>query len=172
MNTGSLGHSHLWHIAAAASLCAAVLTFLALVVLMTVTESAHQRRAIPLSKVWNRLRVAFVLAAATGLLASLPFAKASGANSITSFLAYELVYAAAVTFGVLAFSVVAASCATGQIELGEYESYGAGGLFTRGFLFRINPASGLPMNGSLDVAGSPYGSDFHSHFRVSRPFIE
>jgi hypothetical protein len=77
MNPDSTGHSPLWHIVAAVSLCAAVLTFLALVVLMTVTESADQKRAIAPSKVWSRLRICFVLTSATGLLASLPFARAS-----------------------------------------------------------------------------------------------
>ena len=27
----------------------------------------------------------------------------------------------------------------------------------------VNPATGLPMRGSMDVAGNPYGSDLHRH---------
>jgi hypothetical protein len=34
-------------------------------------------------------------------------------------------------------------------------------------LHRINPATGLPMNGSIDMAGNAFGSDFHSpHSRM------
>lgn len=77
-----------------------------------------------------------------------------------------------IALGALVFAVTVARAATGQIEFGEYEADETGGQFGHGSLFRINPANGLPMNGAIDALGNPYGSDFHSHLRISRSIIE
>jgi hypothetical protein len=165
----SVNYSRLFHIAAAVSLCVAVFTFLALIVVLAVTERTRLMETIPHFGVWSGLKVVFALTAVTGLLASFPFALATAAHTIASFLVWEVGYASMIAFGTLAFAVMAVRVATGQIEFGHYEVHETDmfddvGMFDDGSLHRINPASGLPMNGSLDIAGNPFGWDSHSHW--------
>jgi hypothetical protein len=165
----ALSQSHLWHIAAGTSLCIAALSFLAMVVLMIVTENARRSRAIACLTVRSRFKIVFTLAAATGLLTAAPFAWVSGAHSPASFLVYEVVYTGVTAFGALVVAVLVTRVATGEIEISDYEPYETS-IFERSSLHGINPASGLPMNGSLDIAGNPYGCDSHSTIR--HMFIE
>jgi hypothetical protein len=151
-------HSHLYHIAMITCVCIAALTFVVLVVLTVVTEKARLRRTIAHSRLWRRLRIGFVLATATGLPASLPFALANGTHTVLLSLVREVGYAAVIALGALTFAVVLARAAAGQIEFGNYERPETG-MFDDGSLHRINPASGLPMNGALDFAGDFYGWD-------------
>jgi hypothetical protein len=146
----ALSHSYLWHVAAGTSFCIAALSFLALVVLMVVTEIARRSRAIACSTVRSRLKIVFALAAATGLLTVAPFAWVSGVHSPA--------------FGALVVAVLMTRVATGEIEISDYDPYETS-IFERSSLHGINPASGLPMNGSLDIAGNPYGYDSHSTIR-------
>jgi hypothetical protein len=157
----SVNHSRLLHIAAVVSLCVSVLTILALIVVVAVTQRAWLGEATAHSTVCSRLKVVFALTAATGLLASFPFALATAAHTVASFLVWEVAYASMIAFGALAFAVMVVSVATGQNEFGHYEVQERG-MFDDGPLHRINPASGLPMNGSLDIAGNPFGSESHS----------
>ena len=167
----SMAHSHVYHVAMVTSVCVAGLPFLVLVVLMIVIENARVNPVLAPRGVWSRFRVAFVLAAATGLLASLPFALASGAHSFASFLVWEVVYASVTALGALAFAAMMARIATGEIKPGNDAPHETD-MFGHSSLFRINPASGLPMNGSMDIAGNPYGTDFHSHLRRSHAYVE
>ena len=164
---GAIDHSHFWHIARATSLCVSVFTFCALLVVMIVAERAWLRQTIAHSRVVNRFKAAFVLAAATGLLASVPFAAVTGTHTVVSFLVWETVYASVIALGALCFAVLIALVATGQIESGEYRPY-EGGILDHGTPFGINPANGLPMNGALDFGGNPYGWDSHCHLHHTR----
>jgi hypothetical protein len=164
----TIDYSHLRHIVMAVSLCVAVLTFLALLMVMIVTERAWLRRTIAHSSVVNRLKLAFALAAITGLLASVPFAWASSARTVVSFLVWELVYTAVTALATLCFAVLMARIATGQIEFSDYEVPNQTRRFDHGTPFRINPATGLPMNGAIDFAGNLYGWDSHSHMHHMR----
>jgi len=143
-----------------------MLTLLALVVAMTTLERSWLRGAVSRSAMYNRLAHALVLAAATGVLGALPFAIASSPNSRVTFLAYVAIYGAVIALGALAFAVMVARIATGQIEFGDGGS-DEPSLFGSAPLHRTNPATGLPMNGSIDIAGNAFGSDFHSpHSRM------
>jgi hypothetical protein len=158
---GFVAHTPAYHITMVSSVCVAGVSFLSLVVLMIVTENARLTQAISHSRAWGRLKIAFVTAGVTGLLASLPFASASGTHSVTSFLVWEVIYASMIALGTLVFAVMVARVATGEIGVGDYEPHETG-MFDDDSLHRINPASSLPMNGSLDIAGNPYGCDSHS----------
>jgi hypothetical protein len=158
---GPQGHSHAYHVAMVTSVSIAALTFLALVVLAIVTANAGMRQVVMQGRGWSRTMVALVLAAVTGLLVSLPFAFASSAHGITSFLVRELVYASVIAPGALGFAAVMAHIATGEIGSGDYEPGGLG-IFSRRSGFRVNPATGLPMNGLLDWDGNCYGCNSHS----------
>jgi hypothetical protein len=172
MNTiASSAHSLVYHVAMVTSVCVAGLSFLVLVVLMIVTENARLKHGVAHSRVWSLLKVVFVLAAVIGLLASLPFALASGAHSVAVFLMWEVVYASVIALGSLAFAAMMAHVVTAEIDPGEYEPRQTD-MFDDDSLFRINPASGLPMNGAIDVAGNAYGVDFHAHLRRSHTHTE
>jgi len=162
-------HSYAFHVAMVSVVSIAALSFLALVVLMIVFKSARQGQAVVRPRV--RSLVVIGLAAGTGLLAPLPIALASGAHTIASLLVHELVYASVTMLGALACATMIAGIATGEAQPGGDEPYEAC-RFGHRHLFRINPASGLPMSGALDMAGSPYGEDFHSHMRPSRTYLE
>ena len=168
---GLVAHSPAYHITMVSSVCIAGVSFLSLVVLMIVTENARLTQAISHSSAWSRLKIVFVMAGVTGLLASLPFALASGAHSVTSFLVWEVVYASVIALGALVFAVMVAHVATGEIEVGDYKPHETG-MFDDDSLHRINPASGLPMNGAIDVAGNAYGVDFHAHLQRSHTHME
>jgi hypothetical protein len=165
---GTIDHSHLRHIVMVVSFCVAVVTFLALHAVVIITERAWLRQKVGHSSLMNRLKLAFVLAAVTGLLASAPFAWATGEHSVVPFLMWELVYAAVTALGTLFLAVLIARIATGQIEFGDYEMPNQKGMFDHGTPFRINPATGLPMNGAIDSAGNFYGWDSHSHMHHVR----
>ena len=163
----SVNYSRLLHIAAAVSMCVAVVTFLALIIVLAVAERPRLKETIAHSGVWIDLKVVFALTAVTGLLASFPFALATAAHTVASFLVWEVTYASMIAFGTLAFAVMVVSVATGQNEFGHCEVHETGlfdyaGIFGDDSLHRINPATGLPMNGSLDIGGSPFGWDSHS----------
>jgi hypothetical protein len=158
MNAAGTPHSHVYHIAMITCACIAALTFVFLVMLMVVTEKARLKRTIAHSRVWCRVRIGFVLAAATGLPGSLPFALANGTHTVLLLLVREVGCAVVIAMGALTFAVVLARAATGQIEFGNYEPHETA-MFDDGSLHRINPASGLPMNGALDFAGNLYGWD-------------
>jgi hypothetical protein len=158
----SAPHSHVYHIVMISSVCIAGLSLLTLVVFMTVAENARLKDPTVPSRVWSQLRVVFVLALVTGLLASLPFALASGRHSILSSLWYEVVYATLIALGVFAIALMVAHITTCHMESGEYEPKERR-MFDYGTPYRINPSSGLPMNGALDCAGNMFGWD--SHFR-------
>ena len=158
---GPHAHSHAYHVAMVTSVSIAALTFLVLVVLAIVTANAGTKQAVMQRRVRGRTIATLVLAAVTGLLASLPFALANGTHGIASFLVWELVYASMVALGALGFAAMMAHIATGEVEPGGYEP-GESGMFGRRSGFRINPASGLPMNGLLDWDGNCYGCDSHS----------
>jgi hypothetical protein len=160
-------HSHVYHVAMVTSVCVAGLSFLVLVVLLIVTENARLKHGVAHPRVWSLLKVVFVLAAVIGLLASLPFALASGA----AFLMWEVVYASVIALGSLAIAAMMAHVVTAEIEPGEYKPCQTN-MFDDESLFRINPASGLPMNGAIDVAGNAYGVDFHAHLRRSHTHME
>ncbi len=160
-NIGPHAHSHAYHVAMVTSVCIAGLAFLVLVVLSIVTANAGTKQAVVQRRVRGRTMAALVLAAMTGLLASLPFALASSTHGIASFLVRELAHASVVAFSALGFAAVMAHIATGEIESGGYE-LGESGMFGRRSGFRINPASGLPMNGLLDWDGNCYGCNSHS----------
>lgn len=162
-------HSYAFHVAIVSAVSIAALSFLALVVLMIIFKNARQRQAVVRPRVRGRIIVG--LAAATGLLAPLPIVLASGAHTIASLLVHELIYASVTTLGFLACAAMIAGIATGEIQPGGDESHEACRV-GHGHLFRINPASGLPMNGALDMAGNSYGEDFHSHLRTSRTYPE
>jgi hypothetical protein len=93
-------------------------------------------------------------------LASFPFALATGEHTVASFLVWEVAYASVIALGALAVAVMVVCIVTGQIEFGDYDFHEMDAL-DHGCLHKINPASGLPMNGSLDIAGNPYGCDSH-----------
>ena len=162
-------HAYALHIVMVSAVSIAALSFLALVVLMIVFQNARQRQAVVHPRV--RRRIVVGLAVGTGLLAPLPVALASGAHTVASLLVHELVYASVSTLGALACATIIVGIATGEIQPGGDEPYEACRVGHR-HLFRINPASGLPMNGALDMAGSPYGEDFHSHLRRSPTHLE
>jgi hypothetical protein len=164
---GTMDHSHFWHIARATSLCVGVFSFFALLVFMIVTEGAWLEETNSHSKFVNGLKVVFVLATATGLLVSVPFAAATGTQTVTSFLVWEAVYACVVALGTLCFVVLMAHVATGKVESGDDEPYKSG-MRGCGTPFKINPATGLPMNGALDFGGNPYGWDSHRHLHHTR----
>ena len=158
---GPHAHSHAYHVAMVTSVSIAALTFLVLVVLAIVTANAGTKQAVMQRRVRGRTIATLVLAAVTGLLASLPFALANGTHGIASFLVWELVYASMVALGALGFAAMMAHIATGEVEPGGYEP-GESGMFGRRSGFRINPTTGLPMNGLLDWGGNCYGCDSHS----------
>jgi hypothetical protein len=162
MNVDFTNHSRIYHIAMATSLCVAVLCFLAVLVVMTVTEQAWLKQTIAHSTVRRRYKVILALEVVTGLLASLPFALATGEYSIGSSLVWELLYASVIAFGTLAFAVFIVRVATGQIEFGDIDFHEMD-TFDHGCLHKINPASGLPMNGSLDADGNAFGCGPHVH---------
>lgn len=159
---GIIDHPHLRHIAMAICLCVAMITFFALIVVVIVMERAWLRQTITHSQFINRLKAALALAAVTGLLASVPFAWATCSRTVVSFLVWDLAYATLFAPGTLFFAVLMARIVTGQIDSGDYELPCKAGMFGDGALFKINPCSGLPMYGVLDVAGNVYGSDSHS----------
>ena len=163
-----IDHSHLRHIAMATCLCVAVITFFASIAATMVTVRASLRQTIGYSSVKNRLRVALTLAVVTGLFGSVPFAWANCSHTVMSFLVWDLSYAGVIALVTLFFVALAAGIATSPVESGDFEMPYTTGMFGRGTLFRINPASGLPMNGALDIAGNFYGSDSHSrlHHRL------
>lgn len=165
---GPLAHSHAYHVAMVTSVCIAALTFLALVVLAIVTTNVGMKQTVMQRRVWSQTMAALVLAAVTGLLASLPCALASSTHGVASFLVRELIYASVTALGALGFAATMAHMAAGEIESGDYEPVESG-TFGRRSGFRINPATGLPMNGSLDWAGNPYGWD--SHATLSRTIV-
>ena len=82
---GPHAHSHAYHVAMVTSVCTAALTFLVLVVLAIVTVNAGTKKAVMQRRARGRTMAALVLAAVTGLLASLPFALASGTHGSASF---------------------------------------------------------------------------------------
>lgn len=166
---GIIDHQHLRHMIMAVCLCVAVITFFASIVGMILMGHACLRPATPCSMVMNRLKAALALAAVTGLVGSVPFAWATCSHTVVSFLARDLAYAGVIAVGTLFFAALVARIATSPIESGDYEMPYQTGILGRSTLFRINPSSGLPMYGALDVAGNVYGHDSHSrlHHRIS-----
>ena len=158
---GTATHTHAYHVAMVSSVCAAALSFLALVVLMIVTGYNRARHGAEWPRVGSGITAILVLTALTGLLASLPFALASGTIGVASFLVRELIYASVTALGALGFAAIIACIATSEIKSGDYEPVESG-MYGHRFEFRINAATGLPMNGELDWAGNPYGCDSHS----------
>jgi hypothetical protein len=110
----------------------------------------------------RRFKFAVALASLTGLTASLPVALALGAHSFVSFLVREVSYATAIAIGALCFTAALTSARTRQTGSGEV-GYHESDAFEHGILHRINPASGLPMSGALDLAGNVYGFCSHDH---------
>lgn len=165
---GSTVPTHAYHVATVTFVCMAGLSFLGLVLLMIVNGSNRASQGIAAPRVWTRIRAALVLAAVTGVLASLPFALAGRTHGVVSFLVRELVYAGVVALCAMGFAAMMAHIATGEFESGDYQpSYV--GMSGRSSLFRINPATGLPMNGALDWAGNPYG--WNSRSATSHPVV-
>ena len=164
-----MAHSPVYHVAMVMSVCVAGLSFLVLIVVMIMTENAKVNRVLAPCEVGRRFRIA--LAAVTGLLASLPFALAGDMAGVASFIVREGLYASATALGALAFAAMMARIATGDVEPGGDEPHETDG-FGHRHLFTINPANGQPMNGSIDLAGNPYGEDFHSHLRMSHTHVE
>jgi len=168
MNTiASAAHSHVYHVAMLTSVCVAGLTFVALVVVLIVAQGGRVRQTAAHSGIWRRIKIALILTTATGLFASLPFALATGAHSIASFLEWEAIYAGVIALGAFLFArmvahIVTAEFDTRQIEYGDYRVHETS-MFDDDCWHRINPASGLPMNGSLDLAGNPFGWDSRIH---------
>ena len=150
-------HSQIYHTAMVASLCVAALSFVSVIVLMTVTENARQNRTISDSMLWNRVKLILALAAASGLSASLPFALAAGVHNIGSLLMREILSASAITVGTVLFGMWIAWVVTGRVVQDSEVKYEYEYEHTRPH--RINPASGLPMNGALDLEGNPFGWD-------------
>lgn len=167
----SVAHSPVYHVAMVTSVCVAGLSFLVLIVVMIMTENAKVNRLLAPCEVGRRFRIALVLAAVTGLLASLPFALAGDMAGVASFIVREGPYASATALGALAFAAMMARIATGDVEPSGDEPHETDG-FGHRHLFTINPANSQPMNGSIDVAGNPYGEDFHSHLRMSHTHVE
>lgn len=149
-------HSQIYQTAMVTSLCIAALSFVSVVVLMTVTENARQNRTISESMLWSRVRLILALAAASGLSTSLPFALAAGVNNIGSFLMREILSASLIAVGTVIFGLWIAWVVTGRLGVRDSEVDYAGE-YERPRLHRINPASGLPMNGALDLEGNPFG---------------
>jgi hypothetical protein len=158
---GATVHTHAYHVAMVSSVCAAGLSYLVLVALMIVAGYSRASHGAAWPRVRSRTTTTLVLAALTGLLASLPFALPGGTHGVASFLLRELVYASATALGALGFAAMMAHIATSEIASGDYEP-GDSGIFGRRSGFRINPTTGLPMNGMLDWAGNWYGCDSHS----------
>ena len=158
----SAHHSCLYDVAMIASWCVAVLSYVTLLVLMTLTSLALEAQEMTRFMAQRRFKFAVALASLTGLTASLPVALALGAHSVASFLVREVSYASAIAIGALCFTAALTSVRTRQTGSGEV-GYHESDAFERGILHRINPASGLPMNGSLDVTGNAYGWDSHVH---------
>lgn len=161
-----MAHTPVYHVGMVTSVCVAGLSFLVLIIVMIMTENAKVNRVLAPCEVGRQFRIALVLAAVTGSLASLPFALAGDMAGVASFLVREGVYAGATALGALAFAAMMARVATAEVETGGDEPHETDG-FGHHHLFTMNPANGLPMNGSIDVAGNPYGEDFHSHLRMS-----
>ena len=153
---GTAAHSYAYHVAMIASVCLAALSLLTLVVFMIVTRATMRVR------VGSRTAVALVLAVMTGLLASLPFALASGTHDLASLLMREVAYASLTALWALGFGAMMARIVTGAISSNGYEPIETA-MYGHSHLFQINPASGLPMNGALDFAGNFYGSDSRFH---------
>lgn len=168
---GIIDHQHVRHVIMAGCLCVAVITFFASIVVITLMGYACLRPTTPYSRVINRLKVVLALAAVTGLLGSVPFAWATCSHTVVSFLARDLAYAGVIALGTLFFAALVAGIATSPIESGDYEVPHNTGMFDRGTLFRINPSSGLPMYGALDVAGNVYGHDSHSRLHHTIPML-
>lgn len=106
-------HSHVYHVAMVTSVCVAGLSFLVLIVVMIMTENAKVNHLLAPAGVWRRYRIALVLAAVTGLLASLPFALASGTPGFVAVLGYAGVYAGVTAMGALGFADMVARIGTG-----------------------------------------------------------
>lgn len=159
---GIIDHPHLRHVTMAVCLCVAVLAFVALIVATIVVGRACLRQTTTYAIVMNRLKTVLALAAVTGLLASVPFAWAMCSRTAISFLLWDLAYAGLIALGALFFAVLVARIATGQIPAGDCEMPCEARISGHRPLFRINPSSGLPMNGALDFAGNFYGWDSHS----------
>ena len=144
------------------SVAIAALAFLALVGFMLVTRNNRVNQLIISPAASRRTRaVVLMLAITTGLLGSLPFALAGATHSVASFLLREVTYASLTTLGVLGFNKMMVHIATGQTDSDGYEPVGTA-MSGHRCLFRINPASGLPMKGALDVAGNVYGESSYS----------
>jgi hypothetical protein len=148
-------------------ICVAVCTFVALLVVLISVETGRVKQTIALSKVRLGYKNSLVLAAVTGLLTALPVALSTGRHTVSSFLVRESVCASVIAFGTLIFALIMARVAASPVSAGHtdsdnWEPYERGP-FGQGPWHTINPANGLPMNGSLDVAGNPFGCDFHSH---------
>ena len=159
-------HSQIYHTAMVASLCVAALSFVSVIVLMTVTENARQNRTISDSMLWSRVRLILAVAAASGLSASLPFALAAGVHNIGSLLMREILSASVIAVGTVLFGMWIAWVVTGRVGVRDSEVDYAGE-YEHPRLHRINPASGLPMNGALDLEGNPFGwnSRYLSEYR-------
>jgi hypothetical protein len=133
-----------------------------------ISRNAHPARQTAAHPgIWRRIKIGLILTTATGLFASLPFALATGAHSIASFLEWEAIYAGVIALGAFLFArmvahIVTAEFDTRQIEYGDYRVHETS-MFDDDCWHRINPASGLPMNGSLDLAGNPFGWDSRIH---------
>lgn len=153
---GPMGHPHAYHVAMIASVSVAALLLLILVVFIAVTRATMQAR------VRSRTVVALALAVMAGLLASLPFALASGAHGFASLLMREVAYAGLTALWALGFGAMMAHIVTGEVSSAGYEPTETA-MYGHSHLFQINPASGLPMNGALDFAGNPYGWDSRFH---------
>jgi hypothetical protein len=167
MANESMVHSHVYHVAMLTSVCVAGLTFVALIVVLIVSQGGRVRKTSAHFGMWRRIKVALILTTATGLFASLPIVLATETHSIASFLVWEAVYAGVIALGAFLFAwmvahIATAEVATGQIEYGDYRVHETS-MFGDDCWHRINPASGLPMNGSLDLAGNPFGWDSRIH---------
>ena len=101
----SVAHTPVYHVAMVTSVCVAGLSFLVLIVVMIMSENAKVNRALAPCEVGRQFRMALVLAAVTGSLASLPFALAGDMAGVASFLVREGVYASATALGALAFEI-------------------------------------------------------------------
>lgn len=159
----SVNHPHIHSIAPVISLGIAVLSFLAVVILLGITRIAVRSGAMAHSLLRRRWKGIFAYSVLTGLSGAFSIALVSEVHSIRSFLVGEL----SIGVGIMALTLVLGAM-TSSFALAP----GDGGADEEDGYWRsrdafdidagaptINPASGLPMCGSLDVAGNPYGCD-------------
>lgn len=145
-----------------ASWSLAVLSYLSLLVLMVVTKMSLEKQQITRPTAQRRFKLIIASGSLTGLAASLPIALALGGHSVASVLVREVSYATAIAMGVLCSTALLTRLVATHPTGSENLDHRQWDEFQHSISPTINPASGLPMNGPLDVAGNPYGSDSRS----------